>query len=337
MFLILRYLFGGPLPDPPTFETDYAVNDHALREARERAAHGDWQAARKVVEDAGDDWELRGQRIGVLSEAAAENDGWLYAWLRAAPSDPAAVLIQASMLGSRAGEARGSASAANTTREQFQGFEELSGAAAQVSRRAMALAAPNDPLPWVEMLGTMFADRQARQNSFDEVFAEGRRRDPYNFDLHLTAVMLLCKKWGGSHEQMFATARGVAAAAPPGANAVLLPLFAHFEFAMLEYSWDTRTKKSLKACGRYFRRPDVQRELDDWILKWRAGTPGPARAMTCWQWLALYYTLAGRRKQAKAIFDQLGSTVTATTAWGYLFPGREYGYLKSWMWANRIR
>ncbi|WP_328476241.1 hypothetical protein OHA21_21390 [Actinoplanes sp. NBC_00393] len=334
--LFFRFLSGEEFPDTPEFDADRALNDQPLREARDRARHGDWQAARKVVEDAGADWELKGRRVGLLSDLAATDDGWLYAWLRAAPSDPSAVLIQAAMLGHKAGEARGSASAANTSAEQFAGFEQLSEASAQVSQRAMALAAPNDPLPWVEMLGTMFADRHARTAYFDEIFDEGRRRDPFNFDLHWTALSLRCQKWGGSHDLMFATARGVAEAAPPGYSAVMLPLFAHFEYSMIEYGWGERTDKTLKAHRRYFTRPEVQQELDHWIAKWRAGTPNPAKLSTCRQWQALYYSLAGRRAEAKAVFDEIGQFVVPTTGWGYFWAGGEYGYLKAWMWANRI-
>jgi hypothetical protein len=182
----------------------------------------------------------------------------------------------------------------------------------------------------------MFADRGARTASFDEVFDEGRRRDPYNFDLHLTAISLRCQKWGGSHELMFGTARQVAEAAPPGHSAVMLPLFAHFEYAMIEFGWGERTAKTLKAHRRYFTRPEVRQEMDHWIAKWRAGTPGPAKLATCRQWQALYYCLAGRRQEAKTVFDEIGQYVNATTAWAYFWSGSEYGYLKGWMWANRI-
>ncbi|WP_230858171.1 hypothetical protein [Actinoplanes aureus] len=47
------------------------------------------------------------------------------------------------------------------SREQFANFRELSAAAAQVGQRVMELAMPNDPRPWVHLLNTMFADRQA--------------------------------------------------------------------------------------------------------------------------------------------------------------------------------
>lgn len=334
--LFFRTLSGDPIPDPPEFDADRAMNDPELLEARERARHGDWQAARAAIEAAGTDWELRGRRVGVFSDLAAADDRWLYAWLSAAPSDPTAVLIQAAMLGQRAGEARGSAAAADTSAEQFAGFQQLSQASAQVGERAIALAGAGDPLPWVEMLGTMFADRHARALSADEVFEQGRRRDPYNFDLHWTVLSLRCKKWGGSHELMFATAREVAEAAPSGHSSVLLPLFAHFEYALLEFGWSERTDQTRKVQRRYFTRPEVRQELDHWIAKWRAGTPGPAKLSTCRQWQALYYSLAGRRAEAKAVFDELGQYVVPTTGWGYFWPGGEYGYLKAWMWANRI-
>lgn len=335
--VMLRSLFGGPLPEQPEFDEEKIFWDHELKDARDRACQGEWEPARKVIEQAGQDWELRGGRLAVLAGVAAENDNWLYAWLRADPADPAAVLIQSIMLGQRAGEARGSASAANTTAEQFQNFHALSEAAAQVGQRAIELAAPNDPIPWVEQLGTMFADRRAVQTSFDEVFTEARRRDPYNFDLHLTALSLKCQKWYGSHDEMFGIARGVAAAAPPGASSVLLPLFAHFEFAMREFSWDTRTRKSLRTCQKYFRRPEIRQELDQLIAKWRAAPPNRQRLSTCRQWIALYYVLAGRRKEAKAVFDELGQFVVPVTGWGYFFAGGEYGYLMSWWWANGVK
>jgi hypothetical protein len=337
VYLFFRYFVGAPVPEIPEFDDpDRAISDQAVLEARERARRGDWQAARKVIEDAGPDWELRGRRVHLLSGLAKGEDGWLYAWLSAMPDDPAAVLIQATTLSHRAGEARGSASAARTSAEQFRDFHALSEAAGQVGRRAMALAPPNDPLPWVEQLGTLFGDRQARASSFDELFDEGRRRDPYNFDLHWTAISLRCLKWGGSHELMFATAREVAAAAPPGANAVMFPLFAHIEYVLKEFTWSEELKPSIRKAKKYFRRPEVQQELDQWIAKWRAGVSNPAKRSTCLQWEAMFYTLAGRRKAAKAVFDELGQYVDTDTSWAYVWGDSDYGYLSSWLWANRI-
>ena len=65
--------------------------------------------------------------------------------------------------------------------------------------------------------------------------------------------------------------------------------------------------------------------------------PNRARAATCRQWIALYYVLAGRRPEAKAVFDELGQYVEAAIGWGYFFKGGEYGYLMSWWWANGVK
>ncbi|WP_045740690.1 hypothetical protein [Actinoplanes rectilineatus] len=332
---LARFVFGHPPSGTPDFDTEALHSDPALRQARDRAAAGDWMSARQVIDDAGTDWELRATRIGVLARAAAENDGWVYAWLGAEPDNVAAVLVQSSMLSHRAGEARGSASAKDTTEEQFRDFHRLSREAAAAGQRARELAGPDDPIPWVEALGTMFGDQITRSTSFDTIYTEGRRRDPHNFDLHRTAIALRCEKWYGSHDLMFGTARQVAADAPEGAHAVLLPLYAHFEYAMRTFAWDSRSKQAMGACREFFRRPDVQQELDGWIAKWQAGPHSPGRLNHVRQWMALYYTLAGRRDQARDVFDEIGPHVgEPVTAWAWFWLGDRFGYLRAWWWAH---
>lgn len=296
---------------------------------------GDWQAARDLIAAAGTDWELRGRRIRSLADLAATDGTWLDSWLSADPDDAAAVLLQSARLSTQAGNARGGASAARTTGEQFANFHRLSEEASATGRRAIELADPGDPVPWVELLGTMYAGPLARAGSIDEVFEEGRRRDPYNFELHLHAVSLRCQKWHGSHELMFATARE-AAAAPPGSNALLLPLFAHFEYAMREFAWDDRTGQALRSSRHYFQRLEVREEVDSAVARWRAGTPNLARASTCRHWLALYYTLAGRKPEAKAVFTEIGQYVDPAVAWGYFYPSPAAGFIKSWRWATGL-
>ncbi|XVU22907.1 hypothetical protein ACQPZJ_37385 [Actinoplanes sp. CA-054009] len=321
---------GRAMPARPQFLPGGTAGDLPLSQARERVRHGDWRAARDVLADAGEDWALKGRRLGVL----AEDDAWLVAWLEEEPSDPAAVLLDAATLEARAWAARGFASAARTSAEQGRTYHELSAAAAKRGLDAMALAGARDPLPWIEMMSTLHADREAMAVSFDELYAEGRRRDPYNFDLHVRAVSLRCQKWFGSHESMFATAREAADGAPGGSSVVLLPLFAHFEYAMREFLWDTRAERDLKVAQRYFRRAEVVEEADRCIAQWRGGTPDPVKLSTCLQWVALFYTLSGRRKQARAVFAELGQHVAPASAWALFFPGEQYGYLKSWLSAH---
>jgi len=132
-------------------------------------------------------------------------------------------------------------------------------------------------------------------------------------------------------------AREVAAAAPPGVNTVMLPYLAHFEHAMREFGWDRRDVRSLMACRRYSRRPEVRQELDGWAVKWRAGQHTVGRAMTCRHWLALYYTLADRNGDAKAVFEEIGAYAGTTVAWGYFFPTAVGGFVAAWQSAHGVR
>jgi hypothetical protein len=334
--LIYRHLTDGPLLPVPEFGAERAILDAPLRRARRDVGRGDWTAAGAVIQEAGDDWELRDMRIGSLSGLAAKDDGWLLNWLAAAPDDPLAAQMQAATLSRQAGDARGGATADKTSEEQFRGFYSLSARAADACARAMELAGPADPNPWAVQLGTMFTG--ASREEFDAVFNEGRRRDPFHFALHQTAMAWRCKKWFGSHDQMFATTREVAGAAPEGASAVLLPLAAHYEYALREFNWgDADEDKALAQSHRYFQQPEVEQEIDGWIAKWRAGTPHPANAQTLRQWIALFYCLVNRRKASRAVFEELGEYVSPALAWSRIFGGREYGYIVAWNWANGLQ
>ncbi len=329
-----RLFRGRPAPLPPalTGDSDPALDDHELRAARDKVtATGDWTAARDVIAAAGTNWEVRSQRIGVLSRLGPGEEGWLYGWLNAHPDDPAATMLLASMLASRAAAARGSASAANTTPEQFRAFAAMSERAAA---RARDLADPRDPTPYGELLRSMFSggDRAV----IDRTYATAMDRAPFDIDLNITYLSLLCEKWYGSHPEMFATARAVAAAAPAGASSAMLPYLAHFEYAMYEFCWDTRSAAALRDVRRYFARPEVQYELDGCVAKWHAaGPPRLGRSMTLRHWAALGYVLAERKPAAKAVFDEIGPYLRpSAVVWGYFWSGRDAGLAHGWQWAN---
>jgi len=330
-------LFGrGSVPQPPAIDTDLAQADMELRAARDRALTGDWRAARDVVA-AATDWDLRGRRLAGLSNAAVRDSGWLMAWLTAEPDSPLAATLFAQYLSARAGDARGAKSAKHTSAEQFEAFADLSAQAEAASRRAIALD-PQSPLPWHTVLYSKLADGHAQRSQFFAAFEEAVRRDPYNFDTHLAAVTYLCAKWFGSHEEMFRAARDVAAAAPPGSTAAMLPFLAHFEYSLREHGFDERRDATRNAHRRYHSRPEVQRELDACVAKWRVGTPRlTGRDMTCRHWQVIGYMLGGRRAEAKAVLDEIGAFLGSTPAWGYFYHDQLEGFRAAWQWANSAR
>ncbi|MFC5008069.1 hypothetical protein ACFPIJ_60935 [Dactylosporangium cerinum] len=323
--------FHGPVPPVP--DKDDALDDHELRAARGRAAAGYWLPAQAVIAAAGTDWERRGHRIAVLGANAATDSAWLDAWQAAASDDPTAVTVSASTLTARAKNARGTAAASRTSAAQFRRFDELSELAMVQARRAVELDRA-DPTPCTILCRAMFS--RGDQHGFHEALEEGRRRDPFEFGLNVMAVNFHCAKWYGSHDAMFAVARAAATAAPPGAGVAMLPLFAHFEYAMREYTWGEVTTQGLAQTHAYFRDPDVQREIDACAAKWRAlGPPSHPNAILCDNWLAIAYSLGARRRDCKAVFDRIGP-YAATHTWAYFYGSQAGGFLANWRWANRV-
>ncbi|NMO57542.1 hypothetical protein HH310_41050 [Actinoplanes sp. TBRC 11911] len=192
---------------PAAPDTDLAQADLEARDARDRARAGDWAAARDLIVAAGDDWELRGRRLAVLGDAVADSPQWLDVWEAATPDDPTVAILRASSLMDLAGRARGDRSARATSPEEFREFHRLAILAAEAADRAVALN-PLDPNPWVTRMTSMLANGRGRQEEFVAAMGEAVKRDPFNCDAHIMAVTYFCEKWYGSHEQMFAAARG---------------------------------------------------------------------------------------------------------------------------------
>lgn len=325
----------GRFREPPALDTDLGQADLELRAARDRAVDGDWTAARDLLAATGRDWELRGRRLTVLAAAAARSPMWLDLWESAVPADPAVAILRADALNDQSRTARGAASAQHTSQQQFKEFHRLSGLAAEASRRAVVLN-PDDPCPWTIRMTTMFAEGRRQRGEFLQSFGEAVRRDPFNFEAHSTALNFLCEKWFGSHEEMFAAARGPAAAAPPGSSVVMLPLLAHFEY-MLRAFWDESWEQSLPAQMAYFRRPEVYQEINDCAVKWCAtGTPRMlGRGVTLRLWLALANFLADRdRAGTRVLLREIGPYLGSTVAYGYFWSRQSDGLHAIWKWAG---
>ncbi|GIF74469.1 hypothetical protein [Asanoa siamensis] len=326
MFGLLRRM---PKPD-----LDYSQADVELRAVRDRVLGGDWAAARDLIAVTGRDWELRDRRLWVLGKAAGHQPQWLDAWEAAAPADPTVAILRAEALLELAGDARGSGSARETTAEQFHEFDRLSTLAAHASRRAVELN-PDDPYPWMVLMTSMLADGHGRQDEFAAAAAEAVKRDPFNFAAHLVAVTYLCRKWYGSHEQMFAAARQPATAAPVGSSVAMLPLLAHFEYALTEHGFNARPE-SLGAKMDYFRRPEVIAEIEWCAAKWRgAGEPRlTGRGTTLRHWLALANYLADHdRAGTRVLLDQVGRYLGSVPTYGYFWMKQADGFTAVRKWA----
>jgi hypothetical protein len=331
--------FRKARPAPVAIDRDLAQDDLDLRAARDRAVAGDWRAVQQLIA-ASPSAEIHGRRVVVLGEAAAGDGAWVRRWLAEAPEDPVAWAIEAERLGAAAGKARGSRSADRTTEDEFQGFADYSVSSAQAARRAIALA-PAAAGPWNTLLGAMLSGYPGVREEFATAYAEGLRRDPHSFDLHLSATTFSCAKWHGTHEQMFTVARTAAANAPAGATAAMMPLYAHFQFLLREHIWGAESIEDFQcrflSCQEYMKTPEVLREVDECVAKWRAGKPQSlGRTMTCRHWQALAYYLSDRDRLARPVHDEIGPYLGSTPVWAH-FGGEERTFQVARLCAYRAR
>ncbi|WP_436533609.1 hypothetical protein [Actinoplanes sp. HUAS TT8] len=298
-------------------DTDPAGADLELRAARDRALAGDWTPVHRLIAASGRDWELRAHRFAVLATAAAQDPRWLLAWEAAMPGDPAVAVLRADTL------LRQAAAARHTSREQ-------SALAAQATQRAADLN-PDDPYPWVARMNAMFDDGYRQADDFAASRREALRRDPHNFEAHLSAMSFAAAKWYGTHDEMFTAARSAAAAAPSGSPTTMLPLLAHFEYARREFGPSSTSHKA------YFRRTDVTAEVICCAGKWQA--PGPARptgrGTTVRHWLALANYLSDQNRPAtKTLLTEVGPYLGSTPPYAYFWPTQPEGFHTVQRWSG---
>lgn len=304
-------------------DTDPAEADLDLRAARDRALAGDWTAAHRLFEATGRDWELRARRLSVLAAAAARDPRWLLAWEASVPDDPAVAILRAESLLDQAGAARDAGPG------QLREFDRLSGLAVRAGQRAADLN-PHAPYPWVTRMNAMFADGYRQADDFTTSAREALRRDPHNFEAHLTVVTFRSAKWYGTHDEMFTAARSAAAAAPSGSPSTMLPLLAHFEYALREYGQNLSAKKE------YFRRERVAAEITCCAAKWQF--PGTARltgrGITVRHWLALANYLTDQNRQStRTLLTEIGPYLGDTPVYAYFWADQAEGFHAIQKWA----
>ncbi|MFD0370841.1 hypothetical protein [Streptomyces sp. NPDC127114] len=203
--------------------------DPALAAALDAARTGDWKPAAELLSatTAGPDWETRTFQVARLGSLAAEDDTWLAAWEAAEPDSPDAAVVRADSSVSLAGELRGSATAANTTREQFDGFHRMMRRARGEIARAAELN-PADPTPYIDEIWVALALRY----SHDDMRALWERitaRAPHHYSAHYAAMQYWCQKWRGSVELAREFTDRVVATAPRGSLLTAFPLISWYE------------------------------------------------------------------------------------------------------------
>ncbi|NGO70102.1 tetratricopeptide repeat protein [Streptomyces boncukensis] len=286
--LTFRRFSEGRRPDP-------ALDDDALRSARDAFVRGHWTEARGLLLATGDDWDRRGHRCTVLAAAPAAQ-AWAREWLQTEPDSADAAVLLACATAVHA--ARGKQHP-NTTREAIA---------------TAVRTAPADPTPWLALL--LLFRATATPEDCRYAFEEARARHGEHHRAHHLMAASLAEK--GPEVYDFATA--AAERAPADSPLALLPVVAHAErFRVLAAArqTDPDPTRAQHWTGRYARL--VVRAAFNWWLEWGAEDSGPHR-LTDLNYLAYAKFHEGRMAEAAALFQRIGPHITPEP---WSFSGRD--------------
>lgn len=283
--------------------------DPELDAATDAAAEGRWEPAARLLSSTRGNWERREEVVRALADCAVRNGGFLQEWHEDDPGDGDLAVLHAQSLVHLAWEARGTARAAQTSRDRFEGFHRVL-SRAQVAAHRAADALPEDPTPWTTLVTT------ARGLSYDHdrfgrVWEELVARAPHHRPAHVQALQYWCRKWSGSHELMCDFATRAVDASP---TLAALPLIAALE--------------GVEDDPKVWRSPMVRDALAV-LLPRLAGEGAATKAQRSDRGLAIAALMVGKRHdEAVDQFRVLGPHADGEP-WQNYFPNPRLGFLQA--------
>lgn len=289
---------GAPAA-PAAPVVDPAQGDPGARHLRAALQRRDWPSARDVLTSVShpDD---RAFYLSVCADVDGVQD-WIGDVVAAEPHSTLPLLVQGCHAVYWAWEARGAARAADTSEEQFRAFRRRLRLAEDCLDEVVARD-PDDTTAWT-FLVTSARGRQVDREEAMHRFTQVVRRHPTHQIAHQQMLQFLCRKWFGSHEEMFDFARTAAKSAPGGSLLPELIAVAH-----IEYWLDLPSEQK----DPYIMSPQVRAELraaaeqSIWHPAYRHRPGWPSKFNT----FALAFSFAEDYPAAAAVFDVIGDNVT---------------------------
>ncbi|WP_035792257.1 hypothetical protein [Kitasatospora mediocidica] len=260
----------------------------------------------RLIRNAGTDWDRRSHRFSVIAESVAESS-LARSWLRRRPNSADALILQAwaaLAYGRRAGvmdDAR---------------------AAAEGCYRAADIQ-PNDPTPWLVLIGILRLVR-CDQKDMAEAWNELTARDAWNREAHLQMLGYLSPEECGSHGQVLDFVDNVRYRIPAGAPAAGLELT-----AVVDQHHRTVARGGVDAlmARKQWTQARAQSALDRALADWtKPGHLQHAAALADLNLLAYALVQAKRLPEAEVVFQLIGRTVTP---WPWRLEGdpvRQFAY-----------
>ncbi|MCP9210027.1 hypothetical protein [Streptomyces cucumeris] len=245
----------------------------------------------RVIEDAGEDWDRKAHRLGVLAAAAGRALPGI--WRRHQPHDQNALLLHAWSELVQAGRQGSSADLGEARATCLQAADLL----------------PADPTPWVVYLATLRHERRPYQE-LSAVWKEIKARDPWNREAHLQALGYLSPDECGSTVQVVDLLDSIRYGMPADAPAAGLEMTSIVRGHQRAVA--TGGLAAISA-GDHWRRPEVASVLDRAAQDWpRPGFFRHAAALADLNVLAFALVKSVRMDEAATA---LRATTGVATPW----------------------
>jgi hypothetical protein len=239
----------GQQPDgAPRPAIDKAQRDPAARQLITALERRDWPSARGILQSVRDP-DDHAHYVSVCAGVDGVQD-WIGEWVAAEPQSTLPLLVQGAHGVFWAWEARGAARAEQTKQDQFELFFKR----LRFAENCLDEVVDRDPYDTTARAFLLTSgvgrqvDMEEQQRRFDDVV----KRHPTHRYAHSAMQKYLCRKWFGSHEQMFAFARQTSGYAPPGSLLHGALVEAHIEMWLDLPSGDDVA---------YMQRPEVGAEI----------------------------------------------------------------------------
>ncbi|WP_433386788.1 DUF4034 domain-containing protein [Micromonospora sp. KLBMP9576] len=277
---------------------DPAAGDPTVHALHRALRSRNWAEARRVVDATPGD-----ERIALIDGFAYLPNAYALAsgWVAAESHDRLPALVQGAAGVRWAWEARGARVAKLTRQSQFEEFHRR---LALVERTLWEVVADDedDPAPWTFLVKSARGSRADRGEA-QRRFVGATRHAPFNTVAHAHMLQYRCRKWFGSHEEMFVFARSATRTAPAGSLLPVLVALAHSE------RWVSSGGEEV---WNYMRAPEVRAELRAAAERsiWHADHRHSIGWPRAWNSFALAFSVARDWPSAARVFDGLGNRVT---------------------------
>ncbi len=254
-FSTLFQILVRNLPKKPVFYTHL----HEIGKARSAWKRKDFEFVEHWLDSSGSSSTSADERMARVEALVFEDraDKLSAAWVKNKPASASAALVRMNVLRKLAWEARGRTKSEKVSKNGWEKFFDLIGQAYEEGERSRTLVdadLTSIETSLITILMGLDADRDTIDGAFDAVVSKA----PAHWEAHHRSLIVRCRKWFGSHDEMFSFARERIGQMPKGHVISSLIASAHYEYYLYLLLWESKEKEA----DRYLRQEPVITECE---------------------------------------------------------------------------